>query len=99
MNILDLNEELQEKGIKTSLYEDKGKIYLPGSKKFQEYLVDVRGDFYIKVYLRKKKFGESYTTPENRECFERREEIVSELNALDLSVHFNQMGDTTKVEE
>ena len=89
MNLNELQELLKQSGFpEANLYAQKNRIYLSNSKQFVEYVQQEEECYAIKVFLKNKEFGVTYTKAEWRECFQRRDEIFQQLNELNLSVKF-----------
>lgn len=68
--------------------EKKERIYINSSQVFTQYIERHDDSFVVFVYLKAKTWGEAYTRAEHKECFDQRDKLIDELNALNIGVEF-----------
>lgn len=77
---------LESNGIAHTTYVDKERIYF-NSKEFTEYIQIEKSGFSVRVYLKSKKFGDSYEKADWRKCFSRKDEIHEMLQGVGLDTN------------
>lgn len=90
MKIEDIQQSLFINGQDCTLFvrDKKERIYINSSQVFTQYIEKSDDSFIVFVYLKAKTFGELYTKAEHKECFDQRDKLIDELNALGLGVEF-----------
>lgn len=85
---------LDHNGLSGNYAEDKQRIYLNLDKAYTVYLqYNDDGKVVIKVFLKAKKYGDSYSKAEWRDCFSYRSKVAAQLNDLSLGIAFNEDGE------
>ena len=86
------NDSLTRSGLEVNNYSKNGKakIYINDSCKiFTQYIDERDGKLALKVFLASKKFEDIYSKDEYKQCFDRRTELVQQLNKSDIGVSFD----------
>ncbi|MEL4177731.1 hypothetical protein [Roseateles sp. PN1] len=88
-NIDLIAENLLMNGFKGKVWEKEGKkrLYLENDT-FTQYIELESGENVVKVFLKDKKFGDPYTVEDKKKCFDRRSDLVNELNLKGLGQTF-----------
>ena len=86
---------LDHNGLSGSYQEEKKRIFLNLDKKYTVYVQYDDTTVAIKVFLKDKKFGDTYSKAEWRECFEFRSKVATQLNELMLGISFNTDGEAS----
>ena len=94
-----LKQALEVNGLKPVFKEDKQRLFFGESRIFTQYIQLGEDYASIRIYLKNKKMGEQYTKAEWRECFKRREEVISLLNDIQKEIVFNVDGETNSEQE
>lgn len=90
MKLEDIHQSLFINGIECTFFvkDKKERIYINSSQVYTQYIEKHSESFVVLVFLKTKNFGEIYTKEEHKECFEQRDKLIDELNALSIGIEF-----------